>query len=240
MKAIVTFHSLDWSGSVLSYPPDAFDELLGSLAESGLPVLSLDDLLKDNTTSGVALTFDDGMRSVYTSALPILKDHGVSAHLYLTTGAVGKNNKWPTQPDSAPDFDMLNWNEIEALHKGGVYIDSHTHTHPDMRALTRSEMEDECETADELIEKRLGRRPRYFAYPYGYSNVDVRDFARTRYRATVTTELRSLEKSDDTAMLPRLDSYYLKGRWLRRNLDGILPGMYLTLRGTLRTLRGTQ
>lgn len=240
MKAIITFHSIDTSGSVLSYPPKAFARLLDALDESGLPVLDLDALLRAETKTGIALTFDDGIRSLYSEALPILRDHALPAHLYLTTAAVGKTNRWPTQPEDAPGFDMLTWDEIEQLHDAGVCIDSHTHSHPDMRKLDTGEMQQECETADMLIEKRLGRRPQYFAYPYGYKNDSVCNYVRNRYRATVTTELRMLGPHEDAANLPRLDSYYLQAGWLQSNLDSSLAGIYLLLRGWLRTLRGTQ
>ncbi len=109
MKAIITFHSIDTSGSVLSYPPESFANLLDALGKSGIPVLKLDKLLATETDKGVTITFDDGMRSLVTSALPIIRDYDVPAHLYLTTAAVGKDNQWPGQPGKAPYFDMLSW-----------------------------------------------------------------------------------------------------------------------------------
>jgi peptidoglycan/xylan/chitin deacetylase (PgdA/CDA1 family) len=135
---------------------------------------------------------------------------------------------------------MLNWDEIEQLHSDGIIIDSHTHNHPDMRQLDGEEMQQECEMADDLIEKRLGRRPQYFAYPYGYKNKAVCDFVRSRYKATVTTELKMLGKHEDMASLPRLDSYYLQGYWMQHNLDSAFSKMYLSLRSLMRTVRGSQ
>jgi peptidoglycan/xylan/chitin deacetylase (PgdA/CDA1 family) len=240
MKAIITFHSIDDSGSVLSFSEERFERLLKSLHQSALPVLNLDDLLADDIKKGVALTFDDGMRSLYNAALPILREYDVPAHLYLTTAAIDKDNRWATQPDDAPGFDMLNWDEIEALHATGVVIDSHTHNHPDMRKISRDEMQEECDMADDLIEQRLGRRPQYFAYPYGYKNNSVSDFVRERYKATVTTELRMLNGHEDVANLPRLDSYYLKNNWLQDNLANTAGRAYLSLRSLMRTMRGTQ
>ena len=240
MKAIITFHSIDNSGSVLSYSPQAFASLLEALQKAQLPVLSLDDLLLPETKRGIGITFDDGMRSMHTDAMPILRDYQAPAHLYLATGAVGKTNRWATQPASAPVFDMLGWDEIGQLHGAGVYIESHTHSHADMRKLDRAAMEQECETADDLIEKRVGRKPEYFAYPYGYRNEQAREVARRRYRAAVSTQLGILSGQQDAADLPRLDSYYLRAGWIQQNLDSPLSGAYLSARGWLRTLRGTQ
>src|SRR6476620_10135808 len=120
MRAILTFHSIDDTGSVLSYPPKTFDRLLLALQRSGIPLLDLDTLLRPQTKTGVALTFDDGMRTVFTEALPILRSHSAPAHLFLTTGFVGMTNCWPGQPRSIPVFEMLRWSEIEALQGMGI------------------------------------------------------------------------------------------------------------------------
>lgn len=240
MKAIITFHSIDASGSVLSYPPGSFVSLLDGLGKAGIPVLSLDKLLSAQTENGVTITFDDGIRSLFTSALPVLRDYDVPAHLFLTTGAVGTNNQWAGQPASAPGFEMLNWEQIEQLYDTGVFIESHTHNHPDLRLLNDNDMQQACEQADALIENRTGRRPQYFAYPYGYRNSHVCNYVRKRYKAAVTTELGMLTLDWDLAKLPRLDSYYLKSRWLQQNLASPVSGFYLSLRSRLRRLRGTQ
>lgn len=240
MRAILTFHSIDDSGSVLSFPPRTLARLLEALHHAGLPVCDLDTLLAPATRHGVALSFDDGMRSVFTQALPILRDHAAPAHLFLITGAVGRNNRWPTQPAHMPGFDMLNWDEIEKLRQAGMWFESHTHGHPDLRGLNDRGIAAECSEADRIIEERLGRRPRYFAYPYGYRSARSLDYARRHYRASVTTELRELRGNEDTAALPRLDTYYLRAPWVFRRLDAALPRAYLALRGALRKLRGSE
>ncbi len=240
MKAIITFHSIDSSGSLLSYPPAAFGDLVRSIAASQLPVRDLPTLLQSETARGVAITFDDGMASVFHEALPILKDFGLQAHLFLTTGAVARDNRWPTQPASAPVFPMLDWNQIEVCHAAGICIECHTVSHSDLRALGDRELEDECAAADETIVRRLGRRPQYFAYPYGFSDERTRRFVRGRYRAGVTNRLRPLRPDDDSAALPRIDSYYLRSALLYRRIETPLARAYLAVRSLLRTLRGTQ
>jgi peptidoglycan/xylan/chitin deacetylase (PgdA/CDA1 family) len=239
MRAILTFHSVDDSGSVLSFPPRTFSRLLEALHDARLPVLDLDALLDSRTQRGVALTFDDGMRSVFTHALPVLRDHGAPAHVFLTTGAVGRQG-WATPRAPEPAFDMLEWDEVEKLQEAGVRLESHTHSHPDLRELDDRRIAEECDAADGIIEERLGRRPRYFAYPFGHFSARARDLARDRYRASVTTQLRPLGDDDDPAALPRLDSYYLRAPWVFRRLDAPLPRLYLGLRGVMRRIRGSE
>src|SRR5689334_11658401 len=121
MRAILTFHSIDDSGSVVSYPPATFARLLDALAEARMPVCDLDTLLAPTTSRGIAITFDDGMKSLYTNALPVLRDHRVASHLFLATGAVGGNNRWAAQPEGIPEFQMLGWDELEALQRAGMW-----------------------------------------------------------------------------------------------------------------------
>jgi peptidoglycan/xylan/chitin deacetylase (PgdA/CDA1 family) len=168
-----------------------------------------------------------------------MRAYAIPAHLFLTTGVVGGQNRWAGQPAHAPAFEMLDWGEIEALHEAGVNIECHTHQHPDMRRLTEAAVHEECDGADGLIARRLGRRPRFFAYPYGYHNQRVRDYVRNRYRAGVTTALRTLRAAEDPAALPRLDSYYLRA-WMARDFEGPRARSYLWLRGLVRRLRGKE
>lgn len=241
MRAILTFHSIDSSGSVLSFDARLFDELLAVLAARQIPVLDLETLIGGSTETGVAITFDDGMRSVYENALPVLSKYRAPAHVFLSTGAIGSGVSWPKEPaNGIPSFDMLDWNEVERLHEAGIAIECHTHTHPDMRSLGRQQMQEECQQADDIISARLGRKPQFFAYPFGYHNREVRDFVRGRYSGTVTTELRQLRQGEDTAALPRLDTYYLQSSFKLRYINSGPMRAYLALRNRLRTLKGSQ
>ena len=239
MKAILTFHSIDDSGSVLSYPPAMFRRLVRSLVESDLPVLDLDTLLEPSTNSGVSLTFDDGMKSVLAEAVPVLRDHDVAAHLFLATDHVGRSNQWSGQPADAPGFNILSWSEVEQCQAAAMRIESHSASHADLRLLGPDAADEDCARADAIIEQRLGRAPRYFAYPYGFRNEAVSERLGRRYRGCVTTQLRYLNRRDAKSELPRLDSYYLNNPQFF-NLRSPRTQIYLKLRGWLRTLRGTQ
>jgi peptidoglycan/xylan/chitin deacetylase (PgdA/CDA1 family) len=237
LRTILTFHSIDESGSVLSYSAKSFAKLLDALERCDIPIVDLDTLLRAQSGPAVTLTFDDGIRTVFTQALPILRSHSAPAHLFLTTNSVGGTNRWPSQPRSAPLFEMLRWSEVEALQAGGVQIEAHTANHPDMRTLNDGELRSECEMADEAILAKLGHRVRYFAYPYSYSDERVRAFARSRYKASLVGGERALRDKEDSAALPRLNSYYLQPEWILRDLRSWRTRAYLEIRGAIRRLR---
>ena len=106
MKAILTFHSIDDSESVLSFSPATFERMLNDILRADIRICTLDELVRPEVDNALAITFDDGMQSVFENALPLLRDAKVPSHLYLTTGFVGRDNQWPTQPASAPFFNI--------------------------------------------------------------------------------------------------------------------------------------
>ena len=238
MRAVITFHAIDHQPGPLSFPPAKLDALLCALAEADVPVLDLATLLAPAAPRGVALTFDDGMASLHEGALPILRAHRAPAHVFLVTGRVGKDNRWPGQPVSAKSYPMLDWRQIEALHAAGILFEGHSANHPDLRLLGSEAIAEELAAADEVIEARLARRPAYFAYPYGYHNAHVRAVTRERYAACFTTELDYLDSALSHDAIPRLDSHYLRSRRIVRALPGRAGYSYIALRRLIRRLQG--
>lgn len=234
MRAVLTFHSLDDRAGALSYAPADFEILLATLAAANLPIIGLDALLAAQTTCGVALTFDDGMRSVFDVAFPILRRYRAPAHLFLRTGAVvGVATEASTYP-------MLNWDQINRLAEGGVVIESHTHSHRDLRSLSDSEIDAECAMADTLIERHVGQRPRYFAYPFGYCSHRVAERVGPRYVAAFTARLGFLSTRIGRSQLPRIDAHYFRGMFARMPLTAPQVRAYLMCRKLLRKIRGSE
>lgn len=235
MRAVITFHHLGPERGPLAFPAASFASLVEALATRGPPIVDLDRLLAPGAGPGIALVFDDGGRSVAEVALPVLRDAGVPAHLFLCTG-------WPEGDAlarrAAGAFSTTDWRGVERLHRGGVAVESHTHTHADLRGLDRARIEDECARADALIERRLGTRPRYFAFPYGRHDATSREVAGSRYSAAFTTRLAPLRDADDRFALPRLDAHYLRAAIVRRRLDGPGSRAWIAFRGAVRRLAG--
>ncbi len=238
MKAVITFHSIDDSQSVLAFSPALFEKLLDGLDRNNIPVLSLDELLHSDTTHGVALTFDDGMRSIHREALPIIRDRKIKAHLFLSTDAVRNGLGRENSTNAFSDFEMLNWDELSELQECGIHIDAHTCSHPDLRQLSDQEVVSELERSDKIIADRLGHAPRYFAYPFGFVDKRVETLAGERYQACFTTKLAYLNRSNRLSALPRLDSFYLQhGRFAETIFSKSTRG-YISARGLLRWGRG--
>ena len=239
MRAVITFHSIDNKEDILSCSPDAFRKILVALQSKNIPVYDLDTLLAKPHAQGVALTFDDGMKSVSTNALPILKEFDAASHIFLTTGLIGQNNNWPASDLGVGSYEMLSWDEVEILQSNKVQFESHTHTHPDLKQISLDQLKFECDKADTIIQSRTGRAPKYFAYPFGKHNKKTRDLVNEIYQATFSTELAYLAE-DNNNTLPRLDSYYLRNDLILQNLDNFIGRLYLHTRSLMRTANGSQ
>jgi peptidoglycan/xylan/chitin deacetylase (PgdA/CDA1 family) len=239
MDAILTFHSIDDSGSVLSFPARDLDQLMGTLQRENAHVVTLGEMLANDSAPGrnrVALTFDDGMLSVAGSALPILRRHGARATVFVVSGRVGRDNRWPSQPASAPTFPLMSWENLAALVQAGWEIGAHGVEHAPLTHLDTAAAERELGACRERIQKELNIRVDSFAYPYGAWNPQADRHVQRFYAAAVTTHL-AYRSGQAVFRLPRLDTYYLRGVWARRPLFGPLTRTYLGLRGGLRRLR---
>jgi peptidoglycan/xylan/chitin deacetylase (PgdA/CDA1 family) len=210
MKAILTYHSIDESASVISVSASTFAAHMSWLAEH-IAVVPVEDITTTSAVDAVAITFDDGFQNFADVALPVLRDHGLPATVFVATNYLGKTNGWAAGAASnVPELPLMSWDTLEAISKYGVTIGSHTKSHPDLRCLSAVQQETEIAEAAMIIGDRLGKRPVSFAYPFGELDDSSVRAVRDTYRYACTTELRALERADDPCLLPRLDAYYLR------------------------------
>ena len=237
MRAILTFHGVDASGSVLSIAPDELRSLVRAIRRGGHEIVPLAELLDEGGADRVALTFDDGLQSLREHALPILRDEGAPATLFLTTSRVGLDNRWPSLPPDAPTLPMLDWDGVEALAAAGWAIEAHTESHPDLRTLDDAGVREEIERGNAAIQARLGARPTLFAYPYGFWDARVEAIAADYFRHSVTTDMGTLAAPAAPHRLPRLETFYFRAPSVHAHFGSALFDGYLWSRGLLRRLR---
>ena len=217
MRAILTWHSLDRSGSPISVAPDEFRRQVTWLLEENVRIVSVEDLLRlDDMTDAVALTFDDGFSNTLTDAVPVLRDHRLPATCFIVTGQVGGDNRWGgrTTP-GIPTLPLLDWDDLARLRDAGVTLGGHTRTHPRLPTLGPAELDHEIRQCADEIRQRLGTEPTGFAYPYGAVDSAVATVVARTYAWACTTELRPLRSDARPHLLPRLDMWYF-GETFRR------------------------
>ena len=212
MRAILTYHSVDETGSVISVSERSFRRHVAWLARGHVRVVPLEDITSvPPDEDAVAVTFDDGLASFGRIAAPLLLDGGVPTTVFVVTDAVGSTNVWRGRQDAGiPVQPLLDWEQLGALYEAGVGLGAHTCTHPRLTTLAGDSLEREIVASKQRLTHELGVDAKTFAYPYGAVSPAARDVVARTFHFGCTTRLAALTSEEDPAMLPRLDSYYLR------------------------------
>ena len=240
---ILTYHSIDDSGSIISTGLDVFQRQMKSLSASGYNAVSMADLAAALTGGEtilprtVALTFDDGFQNFFTSALPVLKQHGFNATVFLVSGRCGEFNDWQGNPVGLPRSRMLTWNEVKELSENGVEVGSHTMTHPDLTKIDIEAARNEIMDSKAAIEDALGRAVTTFAYPFGRYNAEVKDIMKHTFTAACSTNLGKVSRDSDIFSLNRIDCYYLRNQKLFDSVSTSGFDHYLWVRQSMRKFK---
>src|SRR6266446_3704685 len=186
--------------------PAAFEAQMKELKDKGITVISMQDLLawkrgeKNIPPRCAVITFDDGWKSQYAVAWPILKKFGYPVTMFIYTEGV--------RGGSLGGGEAITWEQLADMRDNGVDIQAHTATHQDLREghtvmviepggkrtkkkLTGADYEqwvqNEVVGCKQLLEQRLGIKVNCFAVPFGNYNEHVKELARNAgYEAMFT------------------------------------------------------
>lgn len=193
---VLCYHAVSetWSAK-LSIHPDLLREQLRDLKKRGYRGVTFGELASGRAQGKVvAVTFDDGYRSVIELARPILAAEGFPGTLFVPTDWIGTERpmSWPgidqwMGTEHEHELIPMDWDEVRALRDAGWEIGSHTNSHPKL-----SLVESDEELTGELVDSRrrcaeeLGSCAT-IAYPYGdYDQRVVAAAADAGYDAAAT------------------------------------------------------
>jgi peptidoglycan/xylan/chitin deacetylase (PgdA/CDA1 family) len=133
----------------------------------------------------VLITIDDGYRSTYDIAFPILKKYGYTATIYIYTDFVGVSKS------------ALTWDQLREMKANGFEIGSHTISHSDLTKKLEGEtdrayidrIERELAVSKKIIDNKLNQNTICLAYPYGRHNKITKEIAqRVGYQIALTVK----------------------------------------------------
>ncbi len=186
--------------------PPVFEQQMKMLKDRGITVISLQDLLawkrgeKNIPPRCAVITFDDGWKSQYEVAWPLMKKLGYTFTMFIYTEGVAGASLGGGQ--------AVTWEMLGDMRDNGIDIEAHSATHQDLREghtimvmepdrkrtkkkLTGAEYEqwlqNEVVGCKQLLEQRLAIKINCFAVPFGNYNEHVKEIARTAgYEAMFT------------------------------------------------------
>lgn len=186
---------------------ERFREQLEFLKNNDYKVIPLQQLLqfirKGTKLPGrsVVITVDDGYRSVYEKAWPVLKEYGYPFTVFLYVKAT-ENNHW----------NYLSWDQVREMQAAGVDFQNHGFAHDHMAfkpaerdmAEYRAGIRADLAVSTRILSEELKKRPLFFAVPYGEYNAtlleEIRSFG---YEAIFLQDPGSVSSDTDPFAIPR-------------------------------------
>lgn len=190
--------------------PTSFRAQMQWLATNGFTVISL-AAFEDAVWLGtplpdrpVLITFDDGYCDARQNAMPVLRDLGMTATVFLPTGYIGKTASWDSH--FGPPAPLMDWDEIVDLSARGITFAAHSHSHLPLTSLPFARVKSELSRPSEAIHRHLGHSVAALAYPYGAQDEAVQRAAfASGYKLAFTTEHRRWRRGDRAMAIPRLE-----------------------------------
>lgn len=191
---VLLYHSIGSGCLPTRTSPERFLSHMRYLAAHGYKTLTCTEYEAwargggDPRTKAVLITFDDGVASQFTHALPVLERFGLHAVAFVITQKVGDGPPLPAAAQSASETaePYLRWQEIQRMVESGVFeVHSHSHAHvrwdalhPDPADRARA-LEADLSASRALLSERIGSTdPGHLAWPWGRSSDDMRALAR--------------------------------------------------------------
>jgi len=186
---------------------ERFKEQLEYLKANDYTVISLQQLVQNLKAEmklpekSVVITIDDGYRSVYEKAWPLLREYDYPFTVFLYVKAT-ENKHW----------NYLTWDQVKEMKTAGVDFQNHgfAHDHLAFRpsGMNTDEYRDwlrvDLEVSTRILSEKLNEMPVFFAIPYGEYNKILLDEIRSYgYEAILLQDPGSVSSHTDLYAIPR-------------------------------------
>lgn len=129
-------------------------------------------LLKSKQLAGgiLSVAFDDGWKSVYEQALPLLNKHGIKTTQFVVPAFA--------QTDTQ---EYMSFTQIKKMQQAGNEIASHSYRHCDQTLLSQADLKRDIVKTTDLLTKNGVNDIHGFAYPYGVYTAVAQEAVRSQY-----------------------------------------------------------
>ena len=166
---ILTYHQILENGSNASDHVNKVNfteqiEYLNKSGFKGLTVAEYDQIRKTNSSipkKSIIITFDDGWKSIYEKAFPILDNYSYVATNFIVTNYANGSSGY---------ISYMNWSEVEDLKDKGWDVQSHSVSHKNLINLSEEEYRKQLNDSKTILKDKLNVDANSFAFPFSSSN----------------------------------------------------------------------
>lgn len=196
---VIYHHVSESTPASTSLSPEKFVEhleLFESLNLKVVPLSTIVNAIKQNQPvdhEWLALTFDDGFRSVYDNALPELTKRKLPFTVFVNPENV------------KPSKLYMDWPQLKELTEKGGELANHTLAHENLvqDGLTLTQIRDNIVAAEQQILDQTGQSHRMVAYPFGEYNDDIKAILKSLNMVGFAQHSGAIDQHSDLQALTR-------------------------------------
>ncbi|MGQ9815411.1 MAG: polysaccharide deacetylase family protein [Candidatus Roseilinea sp.] len=208
------YHHVGGHAGRYHVPQDMFEWQMDYLGQNGFTAVSIEQIAVALTggpplpPKPVAITFDDGWRHQLTATLPALTRNNLRATYFIIY----------SHAEHYTGF--MNLDQLRQLRDAGMWIGSHTMSHPYLPGLPAKKLMFELRASREALEAALEQPVTTLAYPGGsYDARVVRAAQEAGYLAAVAIRGGYEQRGDEVFALRRNE---VSGMWSRQQFIALV------------------
>lgn len=207
-KAVLVYHSVDNipvnnDPLKINVSPVLFERQMACVAKSA---------------ERFTITFDDGYKSVFKNAFPVIAKYNIKTILFLTTGYIDGKISFADFFNDKYIPPALNWDEIRRMDAAGFEIGSHSLSHKSLLSMDEKAAYQEASQSRQRLSEALGHKVRSFSYPYGaygYFNAKTAGVLRSAGYDRMFTNVMGMDNSKENPSAIRRIRIYSYDNMLR-------------------------
>lgn len=161
-------------------------------------ILPLDRVLHERqaSTRSISITFDDGYAEIATSISPLLHEHEIHHHLFISPGRLDKQ-------------DFITRLQLKDLSTSRfISFGAHGLHHKNLKKCSDRELREEIADSKKLLEDITGTAVNSFAYPYGALNEKALELvAQSGYQYAFTSRTGDLHATANPFLIRRTEIF---------------------------------
>jgi len=177
-----------------------FEEQMSLLKSQNYSVLPLSELVlffeqkKRLPEKSIFITMDDGYKSIFTKAYPIMKKFNYPFSVFVSTDFISNNS----------ESNYMTWKMLKELSINNVEILNHSSNHKSFLESSDEEILNSIIKGEKNLKEKIGKSLKIFSFPYGDSNLKIESLLESLgYKISFAQHSSPIHLTENKLRLPR-------------------------------------